>query len=248
MQWILHLILELFNVLQGFLAFIIQNQESVSFLLSFAVAITTSVDAFLTALRVLDTREMKRRQIEPMVSITLQQREEGIALFDMIIQNIGPGTAYNVSFNVQPDLECELGRSLSEIGLFRKGLSYLAPNQKYQFFLTSVFGKYETLRDSPIEIDVSYTDCRKTPYTNSYYIDFALFEGMAQLGTPPLHEISDAIKSIEESLNKICAGGKRMKVIAYTTEDLKQEQEQKAAKIEEMKAKTTSITEDSGQN
>jgi hypothetical protein len=48
---------------------------------------------------------------------------------------------------------------LSEIGFIKIGLKYLAPNQKIQFFLTSLTENYEEKLKKPIEIKITYENC-----------------------------------------------------------------------------------------
>jgi len=102
------------------------------------VSIATAVYAILTWKLVSETRKMREVQTEPKIFVTIQPREEWINFIDLVIQNTGLGPAYNIKFEVNPDFEYVKGKFLSELGFVKNGLKCLAPNQKLQFFLTSM--------------------------------------------------------------------------------------------------------------
>lgn len=120
------------------LEFLNQNSGAFAVIFSAIVAFSTVIYAILTWKLVSETRKMRKVQTEPKVSVIIQPREEWINFIDMIIQNIGLGPAYNIKFEVNPDFEYAKGKFLSELGFMKNGLKYLAPNQKLQFFLTSM--------------------------------------------------------------------------------------------------------------
>ena len=50
---------------------------------------------------------MRKVQTDPEISITIQPSESDINYLDMVIENIGLGSAQNIHFEVIPDFECE---------------------------------------------------------------------------------------------------------------------------------------------
>lgn len=222
--------------MQEVLDFISQNQGSLSLLFSFIVTISTVVYAILTWRLVSETQKMREMQIEPKMSIILQPREEWIGLLDLIIQNIGLGPAYDVLFTAEPDFYCDPKRPLSQVGIFQNGLPYLAPNQKYQFFLTSTADRYEELKKNPFFIHVTYKDCRDKMYTDKFYIDFGQFDGMLQLGKPPLHKIARDLEYLQRDIHRLSTGSSRAQVVAYTPEDVERERQQMMSDIYERRA------------
>ena len=223
-------------MIQEFFDFVSQNQGPLSLLFSLIVTVSTVVYAILTWRLVSETRKMREMQIEPKISIILQPREEWIGLLDLIIQNIGLGPAYDVSFTAEPDFHCDPKRSLSQMGIFQKGLPYLAPNQKYQFFLTSVGDRYEELKNNPFSIHVVYKDCQDKTYTDRFHIDFGQFDGMLQLGKPPLHNIARDLEKLQRDIHDLSTGRNRMKVVTYTLDDVERERQQMLDAINERRA------------
>jgi len=204
------------------------NENSGAFAVAFSavVAIATIVYAILTWRLVSETRKMREAQTEPKISVTIQPREEWISLIDMVIQNIGLGPAYNIKFEIKPDFEYAKGNFLSELGLIKSGLRYLAPNQKLQFFLTSMIENFEEKTKKPFKVKVTYQNSMGKKYEDAYVIDFSQLIGLRRLGRPPLYEIAKNIEKIKEDLHLLSIGFRRMKVIRYTKEDIEEEQEQ----------------------
>lgn len=132
----------------GLLEFLNQNSGAFAVIFSTVVATATVVYAVLTWKLVSETRKMRQAQTEPKVSVTIQPREEWISLIDMVIQNIGLGLAYNIKFEATPDFEYAKSKFLSNLGFMKNGLKYFAPNQRLQFFLTSMIENFEKNKKS----------------------------------------------------------------------------------------------------
>jgi hypothetical protein len=143
---------------------------------------------------------MREAQTEPKVFVTIQPREEWINFMDLVIQNIGLGPAYNIEFEVHPDFEYEKGKFLSEIGFMKKGLKYLAPNQKLQSFLTNTSENFEDKIKNSFKIKVVYQNSVGKIYEDTYLIDFSQWMGLMQLGEPPLHKIAKNIEKIQKNI------------------------------------------------
>ena len=122
----------------------------------------------------------------------------------MVVQNIGLGPAYNINFEVSHDFEYAKGKFLSELGFMKNGLGYLAPNQKLQFFLTSMIDNFEEKTKKPFEIKLTYQNSiGKTYNKDVYLIDFSQLIGLSQLGEPPLYKIVKNIKNIEKDIHHL---------------------------------------------
>jgi len=209
------------------LEFLNQNSGAFAVMFSAVVATATMAYAILTWRLVSETRKMREAQTEPRISVTVQPREEWINFVDMVIQNIGLGPAYNVKFTVNPDFEYSKGEFLSELGFIAKGLEYLAPNQKLQFFLTSMVENSEKKMKTRFEIRVAYQNSLGKTYDDRYPIDFSQFVGLSQLGEPPLYKIAKNIEDMRKDIHHLSTGFHRMKVITYTKEDVEEEIKQR---------------------
>lgn len=213
------------------LIFLKNNETVLMIIFSFLVAIATLVYAKLTWELVSETRHLRRAQTEPNISITIQPNEEMLERMDMIVQNHGFGSAYNLQFTVNPDFEMFSGMLLSEMGFIKNGLKYLAPNQKIQFIL-AVFDINRNMKnENSFEIKVTYQNVMKAEYEHLYCIDFSQFNYFSQLGEAPLQKIADKIDIIQKDIYRISSGSHKMKVIMYTKNE---EEEEKKSKLEKM--------------
>ena len=210
----------------GLVEFLNENSGAFAVIFSAVVAIATIVYAILTWKLVSETRKMREAQTELKVSVTIQPREEWINLIDMVIQNIGLGPAYNIKFEINPDFEYMKGKFLSELGFMKNGLKYLAPNQKLQFFLTSMIENFEEKTKKPFEIRVTYQNSIGKTYKDVYMIDFSQLIGLSQLGEPPLYKIAKNVEEIKKDIHHLSTGFHKIKVIMYTKEDVEEERKQ----------------------
>jgi len=135
------------------------------------------------------------------------------------------GPAYNIRFEISPDFE-DRNLKLSEIGFIKQGLGYLAPNQKIQFFLTSLTENYEEKMKHPFEIRIRYENSTHQPYRDIYAIDFSQFIGTSQLGEPPLHKIAENIEKIQENIESISTSRNKLQVITCTRKEIEEEEQQ----------------------
>lgn len=181
-----------------------------------------------------ETRLMREAQTEPIVLVRIQPREEYINWIDMIIENVGPGAARDVKFSISSNVDDLTGTKVSEMGFVKHGFSNLASGQKFQFILTDMADRPEEKENASFTIDVNYNNSVGRPYHDTYTIDFSELAGLTQLGTPPLHDIASALVRMERDIDRISSGWNRMKVIAYTPEDIKKENEERLARNRSM--------------
>lgn len=161
----------------------------------------------------------------------IQPREELINFIDLVIQNVGLGPAYDIKFKISPDFEYAKGRFLSELGFMKNGVRYIAPNQKIQFFLTSMIENFEEKIEKSFQVTITYKNSVGKTYEDEYPIDFSQFIGLTQLGEPPLYKIAKNIESIQRDIQHLSTGFYKMKVIRYTKEDVEEERRQQSEQI-----------------
>ena len=164
------------------------------------VAISTVVYAFLTWRLVSETKRLRVAQTEPMVSVSYHPREEWINFIDFSIKNVGAGPALDIRLEVDPDFEYVKDKWLSELNLFKNGLKYLGPGEERRFFLTSLTEDGDAKVGTPFEVRVTYRGTIGGQKTDQFVINFSEWEGLMQLGKPPLHEIADSMKSLAKRL------------------------------------------------
>jgi hypothetical protein len=112
---------------------------------------------------------------------------------------------------------------LSQCGLFKHGITYLAPRQRITTFLASMIDQAAEIEKSEgrfrFESSVSYEDMFGRKYKASYPIDFLQFLGLTRIGTPALRSIAEDVHRLRESIGHLESGWKRLKIDTYSTAD-----------------------------
>jgi hypothetical protein len=212
--------------------FLNQNSGSFLVLFSFIVAIATATYARLTWKLVSETRKMREVQTEPNIFVSIQSKEDWIGFIDLVIENIGLGAAYNLKFEIEPDFEYSKGHFLSTLNFMKNGVNRLAPNRKITHFLASLIGNQE-LGKAKFEFTVKYENCVGKSYQKSYILDFSEFWGIRRVGEPALRNIAKNLEKIKEDIHRVSSGMDKVKVIAYTVNDIEKETERQLKQIEQ---------------
>lgn len=213
------------------------NQNSGAFLALFSLIVTgaTVFYAILTRRLVTETRKMREAQTEPNIFIGLKSKEEYISLADLVVQNIGLGTAYNLKFDVNPDFEYYKGHKFSDIEIIKNGLNYLAPNNKITYFLTSLIGRIKELGKVSVEVGVKYENCLGKIYQQKFLLDFSELFGLRTIGEPPLQKVAKELEKIQKDIHTIMFSSyPRIKVVAYTKKDMEEERKRQLEQINQI--------------
>lgn len=204
-----------------------QNNGLLTLLFSFIVTLSTVVYAYLTWKLVVETKKMRETQTEPKVIIRIDPREDWLNFIDLSIQNIGSGTAHNISFEIDTvnstNPSSSLIKELYEINFIKKGIGFLPPGKRISTFYTSMVEGFEDKGKSVLSVKVSYRSETGTEYNETFLLNFVEFVGMKQLGKPPAYEIAEYLKKISETISNL-SSSKRLKIDIYDKEDRSDEQ------------------------
>lgn len=190
------------------LNFLNQNSGAFSVIFAGLVVGATIVYAILTRRLVIETEKVREAQTEPKVCVFIEPRGEILQFVAMAIQNVGPGIAHDIRFEVKPDFKIHQGVRFSELNLIRNGLKYLAPNQKFQFFLTFISSNETEPTEpkeqiQPFEVKVTYRSSTGKEYQDTYWIDLSPFLDLRLLGESSL---SHELREIPRELRAISRG------------------------------------------
>lgn len=179
------------------------------------IAIATVVLVVVTLFYLLETRQIRKTSQEMLrvsntpdiqVSILCEYMSEKLSVYDLCIQNIGTGFAYDVKFSgsfttVHPHFANDL---LGEYDIIKDGISHLGPAKRYQF---PIFWEVEGVKlDIPEEIyvvNVSYMDSVQNPKNGTFHLDFTKGGGSSQIDDPSLESIARSLKDIAYNLLEI---------------------------------------------
>ena len=173
------------------------------------IGITTVVLVIITGYYAYLTRKQLKASDTPEIAISLRPHEAHISLVMLCIENIGTGAARNLQFSTNPaSIPC-LDIPFEKIGFLKNGISYFEPGRRIDQFLVNVIHKYDELKQVPIDITVTYRDSVDHKHEQAFHLDFGENEGFSQIDRPPLFEIAEATKKIQEDLHRITIGSRK---------------------------------------
>jgi hypothetical protein len=202
------------NILNSAVSFLNTNSGAI-------LAITTLVYAIITGRMLYETKRMRESQTEPFVFINVQPAEGARFILYMVIQNIGPGPAYNLKLKVEPDIQMRPGRYLSEINLIKQGFRYLAPNQRLECIVAHSIEEAQKKEKTLYEATVTYQNKNKKHYEETFVLDFTEYFGMLYSETDPYKGIIDKLDAIHKDIDKVIDGGvtSKIRAVVYTKDE-----------------------------
>ena len=148
------------------------------------IGIATVVLVGITGYYAYLTRRLLKASDTPEIAITLRPHEGYIHCVMLCIENIGTGAARNIQFQTDLSFKPDGERALEDVSFLKNGIDYFGPGQKREHFLVSVIGKLNDLKETPIEIGVTYTDSMKRTYQRAFHLNFGENDGYARVGKP----------------------------------------------------------------
>ena len=173
------------------------------------IGIATIVLVGITGYYAYLTWRLLKASNTPEIAISLRPHEAHIHCVMLCIENIGTGAARNIQFQTDLSFKPDGERSFEDVGFLKNGIDYLGPGEKIDHFLVSVIGKLDKLKETPLEIGVTYTDSVKTAHQRAFHLDFGEDEGYARVGKPPLFEIAEATQKLQKDVNSIATGSRK---------------------------------------
>lgn len=196
------------------------------------IGIATVVLVGITGYYAYLTWRMLKANNTPEIAISLRPHEAHVNAVMLCLENIGTVAARSLQFTTDPSFVPGLDRPLEKIGFLDNGIAFFEPGRRIEELLVIVLGKgkLNELRQTPLEITVTYKDSVYHKHKRVFHLDFGEFEGFSQFGTPPLYEMAKNIKKIQEDLHRITTGSRKP---IFLTEPLSEHRlGQRAASLE----------------
>ena len=136
----------------------------------------------------------------PLIIVT--EDYENLPTVNVIVQNVGPGPAKNISFNFSSPVESSDGFVLSELAFFEEGMTSLAPGGRivcYWDELGNLQSMFEEGRlEGGIMVTVEYQDITGGSYSHTWEIDPMLYQGLRTIGYRDVSDLVDIVERIAE--------------------------------------------------
>lgn len=134
---------------------------------------------------------------QPHVVATLSPSPRSMIHFDLIVENTGTATAYDIKIAFDPPLTMEDNREKVPL----QNISVLKPGQ----FMSSYLSPFGSIEKKRYQVSVSWS--RKSGSSeresNSYVFDTNYFEGISRLGEDPNVEIAKELKRLREEAGRL---------------------------------------------
>ena len=194
-----------------------------SILFSGIVAASTVFYVLLTRRLVSETRQLRRVQTEPRVTVRIQPVQIGIPGFDLVIQNEGQGPAKNVRLEFEGDSSyfrnSWIGKkppAVDQLPAIKQGLDYMATGYALIYQLGTVSPEeFERASLGPWRFNVSYENLAGEKSSNTCVLDFSHFRG-TMLTKDWLKEITGHLYTIRHDLSKLTNGRGKVQVVTQT--------------------------------
>lgn len=185
-------------------------------------AAATIVLVFVTTILARETKRLSDATSQPSVVATLEPSPWSIIHTNLVLQNTGTGTAYDIEVKFDPPLKTKPQEVLVEMPF--RSLSVLKPGSVFPVFLRV----FEKLNEQIIRVEVSW---RRSPKSkkreaHSYVLNLRMdYDNWGQLGgSPPNIQIAREMKKLREDIGRLVSGYKRLQVDVHDRGDRRREE------------------------
>jgi hypothetical protein len=120
---------------------------------------------------------------------------------NLVVQNVGSGPAKDVSFEFSAPIESSDGFVLSELPVFREGMTSLAPGAKITCYWDSLDDLLPWLKkkmgSEHIEVTTHYKDLAGDSYRTTWDVQPGVFEGVRNVDYKGMNELVEAVEEIK---------------------------------------------------
>lgn len=180
--------------------------------------IATAVATFflwrVTLVLARETARMAEASAQPHVVVTLSPNRWSSRHFDLLIDNTGNATAYDVRVSFNPPLQNGEARSVNAKIPFET-VSVLKPGVGLRSYLSD----YAPLKGKVFEVDISWLRSHSETKRegNSYTLSMSDHDGVSWLGNDPAIDMVRHLKGMEKNLSDI--SGTHLNVDIYSALD-----------------------------
>ena len=145
------------------------------------------------------TQRLVKANNTPTIAIYLWPDEENFQEVNLCIENIGTALAHDIRFTTDLSFKTDFSfYSLGDVSFIKHGIKYLPPGKVYSYSLYQRDRLHE-LKQTSLEIAVTYKDSRKKKNEDCFCLNFSEIE-FSPHGGSPLFKIDRSLKDINQSI------------------------------------------------
>src|SRR5215217_1314503 len=136
--------------------------------------------------------------------IIVSEDYENLPTMNLIVQNVGPGPAKNITFHFSSPIESSDGFVVSELTLFREGITSLAPGARIVCYWDELSNLRPLIEEGRLErsavITVEYQDITGGNYSHEWEVDPGLYLDLRTQGYKDMDDLVDAVEHVAQEL------------------------------------------------
>lgn len=136
--------------------------------------------------------------------VVVYEDPEKLPEINLIIQNIGPGPAKDISFEFSAPIQSSDGFVLSDLPIFQEGTTSLAPGTKITCYWDNLENLLPKFRSDEgvaehIEVTTRYKDLAEASYETKWDIHPSVYKGIRNLDHKNMTDLVEAVEGISEA-------------------------------------------------
>jgi hypothetical protein len=195
------------------------HSGAIAGLSSLLLTLITAYYVYLTWKLLRETQSARAEAKRPELAVYMRPSDVGMSFLVLCIENIGAGAACDIRLSTNFDFRGDHHTPLRQVGPFSRGISYFAPRQRLDHFLTGVIDILDELKTQPLEIIARYKSTSGDEFIQSFVLDFGEFENLTRLGDPPLQAIASGVKKLQEEIQRLATGVSKPVILTESLED-----------------------------
>lgn len=124
---------------------------------------------------------------------------------DLVLKNVGQGTAKEITFGFSRSVESCDGFALSELPYFQRGVDFLGPGAEIRCYWDNLGDLIPALKERGIEdgitVTVNQKDLGGESYEDRWTLDPLLYEGNRNARPTGVGDLTDAVHEVSRKLD-----------------------------------------------
>jgi hypothetical protein len=131
---------------------------------------------------------------------------------NLVVQNVGSGPARDISFEFSNPIESSDGFVLSELAVFREGMTSLAPGAKLTCYWDDLGNLLSRIEEGKtprhVEVTTRYEDLAGASYETTWDIQPHVYEGIRNVDYKGINELVESVEGISAGMSTAGADGR----------------------------------------
>jgi hypothetical protein len=177
---------------------------AINLFLTESLVVVTAFYTYFTFMMVREMKKSRERMDEPNIQITLEPQARWGNFFDLIIENLGNVSVFDLRIDIEPKGLKTLGqRKIEELNLFHRKIPVFGVRQKLKNFAISYVDFINSDQQKQISFIAEYRTKNNEQRTQKYDFDMEIYKGMDCETEKSLSDIANKMDNINSSLISI---------------------------------------------